>query len=286
MAELMTGIEEAASYGISEALLNDPIYGAEIKGVYELFKAGNKPAALDTLYKTSYYKELSSTVRARRKESMEQPAVYADNLDKFAIDTRRRLTKAGVKINESTLQKIIEDGYAKGMDADQIDMAISASGKITGFGGAVAGDTTALKAYAEQFGVANLLNSDYWQSKQQALFDEAITAEDIQKEIQQLSAGAYPAYADTIMTGTPVKSQLSNVIQSVSTYLERPADLNDPMVKKIAQWVDPATGKPGKMPQWMIEKTVKSDPSWAYTNNGRDTIDNITLKVAKDWGMM
>lgn len=286
MAELITGTEQAASYGISEALLNDPIYGAEIKGVYELFKAGNKAAALDSLYKTKYYTTLSSTVRSRRKESMEQPAVYADNLDKFAIDTRRRLTKAGVKIDESTLQKIIEDGYAKGLDADQIDLAISASGKITGFGGAVAGDTTQLKAYAEQFGVANLLNNDYWQSKQQALFDEATTTEDIQKEIQQLSAGAYPAYADTIMAGTPVKSQLSNVIQSVSTYLERPADLNDPVVKKIAQWVDPATGKPGKMPQWMIEKTVKSDPSWAYTNNGRDTIDNITLKVARDWGMM
>lgn len=283
MAET-TGL--AAEYGISEALFADPIYGNEIKAIFDLINAKNEAGARELLFKSKYFTDLSSTVRARRKEQMEQLPVYQDNLQKFTLATRKRLATLGVKIDETTLNNIIKSGYDNGLSNDQIDAAVSASGKVTGFGGSIIGDTTALKAYAEQFGVSSLLNADYWSTKQQELFTGTTTTEDIQKNIMELSAGAYPAYAEGIMNGTPVKSQLSNVLQSVSTLLERQADLNDPMVKQIAQWVDPATGKPGKMPQWMVEKTVKSSPQWAFTDNGRDTIDNLSLKVLRDMGVM
>ena len=46
------GIKDAAQYGISEALLADPTYGAELTNVYNLFKAGKTGAALEALFKT------------------------------------------------------------------------------------------------------------------------------------------------------------------------------------------------------------------------------------------
>jgi hypothetical protein len=282
-----TSMETAAAYGISEALLNDPVYGAEIKSVYELFKVGNTGAALEALFKTKYYTTMNATVRARKKEQLEQPDVYNDSLEKYSLTARKRLVQAGVKIDQGVFDSIIANAYSTGMSDAQVDQAILTSGKITGFGGNILGDTTALKTYAGQFGVSTLLNDSYWQSKSQELFAGTTTAEDIQQEVRQLSASAFPAYAEGIMNGTSIQAQGSNVIQSVATLLERDADtitFDDPMVKRIMQYVDPTTGKPARMPQWMVERTVKSDPSWGLTNNGRDTIDALSLKVFKDWG--
>lgn len=282
-----TSMETAAAYGISEALLNDPVYGAEIKSVYELFKVGNTGAALEALFKTKYYTTMNATVRARKKEQLEQPEVYKDSLEKYSLAARKRLVQSGVKIDQTVFDSIIANAYSTGMSDAQVDQAIVTSGKITGFGGNVLGDTTSLKTYAGQFGVSTLLNDSYWQSKSQELFAGTTTTEDIQQEVRQLSASAFPAYAEGIMNGTSIQAQGSNVIQSVATLLERDADtitFDDPMVKRIMQYVDPTTGKPARMPQWMVERTVKSDPAWGLTNNGRDTIDSLSLKVFKDWG--
>ena len=284
-----TGIEAAASYGISEALLNDPVYGDEIKAIYAFFKANDVGAALEALYKSKYYTTMNATVRARRKEKLEQPDVYKDSLDKYSLTARRRLVQSGVKIDQAAFDSIISNAYANGLSDAQVDQAIITSGKITGFGGNILGDTTALKTYAGQFGVGTLLNDNYWQSKSQSLFSGSTTLEDIQKEIRELSASAFPAYADGIINGTSIAAQGSNVIQTVANLLERDVDtvtFDDPLVKKIMQYTDPATGKPAKMPQWMVEKTTKSTIDWGFTNNARDSVDALSLKVFKDWGLV
>jgi hypothetical protein len=51
------------------------------------------------------------------------------------------------------------------------------------------------------------------------------------------------------------------------------------------QYIDPKTGQPGVMPIWMFEKELRSAPEWEYTNNARDTIDSLTLKVFRDMGI-
>ena len=280
------GAETAASYGISEALLAAHL---ELRAVYELFKAGNTGAALEALYKTTYYQTMSSTVKTREKQKLEQPAVYADSVQKYKIAAQKRLVTAGIKIDTATFDSLVNNAYAKGMSDDQLDQAIATSGKISGFGGNILGDTTQLKSYATSFGVGTLLNDAYWTSKQNALFQGTITSEDIQKEIRDLSASAFPAYADGINNGVSLASQASNVIQSYATFLEVDAesvDFNNPTVRKITQYIDPATGKPGKMPQWMVEKTIKSDPAWGFTKNGQKSVDDLTLTAFRDMGIM
>lgn len=282
-----TGVAEAAKYGISEALLNDPTYGSEISIIFDFFKKGNTGAALEALYKSNYYMTMNSTVRARKKEQLEQPEVYKDSLEKYKLNTRRRIVASGVKIDQAALDVILNDAYATGMNDAQVDSAIVTSSKITGFGGDILGDTTALKTYANQFGVGTLLNDAYWQSKSQGLFAGTMTTEDIQNEVRQLSASAFPAYAEGTMNNISLQVQGSNVLQSIATLLERDADtitFDDPMVKRIMQYVDPVTGKPAKMPQYLVEKTVKSSADWPLTNNARDTIDSLSLKVFRDMG--
>jgi hypothetical protein len=283
---MATGSETAASYGISEALL--AAY-PELRGVYELFKANKTGEALEALFKTNYYRNSSSTVKAREKQKLEQPAVYADSVQKYKIAAQKRLVSSGIRIDTGTFDSLVNDAYAKGLDDNQLDQAILTSGKITGFGGNILGDTTSLKTYANSFGVSKLLNDKYWTSKQQGLFAGTITQEDIEQEIRNLSASAFPAYADGIAKNISVASQASNVIQTVATFLELDPDTIDfdnPTVRKITQYVDPATQKPAIMPQWMVERTVKSDPAWGLTKNGTKAIDDITYKAFSDMGLI
>ena len=280
------GTETAASYGISEALL---AAHPELRAVYELFKAGNTGAALEELFKTNYYKTMSSVVKTREKQKLEQPEVYADSVQKYKLLAQKRLVNTGIKIDTATFDALVSNAYAKGMSDDQLDQAIAASGKITGFGGNILGDTTTLKTYAASFGVNNLLNDAYWTSKQTALFQGTITSEDIQKEIRDLSASAFPAYAEGILNDVSLASQTSNITQSVATFLEvdqDTVDYNNPTVRKIAQYVDPVTGKPAKMPQWLVERTVKSDPAWPFTKNAQKTFDDLTYTVGKNMGLI
>jgi hypothetical protein len=289
MSEKLTGIEAAAAYGISQAQLNDPVYGDEISAIFELFKAGNTSGALDALYKSKYYTTIGEVVRSRNKQKIEQIEVYKDSLEKYSLATRRRLVSAGVKIDKDTLDNIISNAYATGMSDAQVDAAVVTSGKITGFGGNVLGDTAVLKTYAGQFGVSSLLNDAYWKSKSESLFSGAITSQDIQREIRQLSSSAFPAYAENIMNGTSLQAQGSNVLQSIASLLERDADtltFDDPLVKQIMQYQDPITKKPAIMPQYMVEKTIKSTADWGFTNNARNSIDSLTLKAFKDMGIM
>jgi len=283
---MATGSETAASYGISEALL--AAY-PELRTVYELFKANKTGEALEALFKTNYYRNSSSTVKAREKQKLEQPAVYADSVQKYKIAAQKRLVSSGIRIDTGTFDSLVNDAYAKGLDDNQLDQAILTSGKITGFGGNILGDTTSLKTYANSFGVSKLLNDKYWTSKQQGLFAGTITQEDIEQEIRNLSASAFPAYADGIAKNISVASQASNVIQTVATFLELDPDTIDfdnPTVRKITQYVDPATQKPAIMPQWMVERTVKSDPAWGLTKNGTKAIDDITYKAFSDMGLI
>ena len=280
------GLKTAASYGISEALL--ATY-PELKNVYALFKAGDEGAALEALFKTNYYRTSNSTVKTRQKQKLEQPQVYADSVTKYKLDARKRLVNSGIQIDTATFDTVVEDAYARGLDDNQLDQAILSSNKITGFGGNVLGDTTTLKTYANSYGVNQLLNDSYWTQKSKDLFAGTVTTEDIQNEIKTLSASAYPAYSDQILAGVSFDSQTSNVKQTIATFLEKdPATItnDDKTFRMITQWVNPKTGQPEKMPQWLVEKTVKSTDEWGYTKNALATLDSMSKKVLEEWRLV
>jgi len=64
-AEVAAGLSAATAInlGIGEALLNDPIYGEELRKVFKLYKT-NKTAAIDALFKTKFAK-LDTDARQR-----------------------------------------------------------------------------------------------------------------------------------------------------------------------------------------------------------------------------
>ena len=159
MAVVDDGVATAISYGISEALL--AAY-PELQAVYALFKQGKTAAALESLYKTDYYKNLSPAVKTRSKLKLEQPGVYADSFDKYKLQAKKRLVSTGIKIDDATLNLLAQQAYDQGLDDNQFDRLIQSSGKILGYGGETLGSVSDLQAYSRAFGVDNMFNKAYW----------------------------------------------------------------------------------------------------------------------------
>lgn len=247
--------------------------------------AGFKAAVLQS----DFYKNNNATARQRKTAQVQQPGVYAQDLDSYVSKTKDRLIAAGVQWTPG-VELQVKDAYNKGLGDSQLDDLLGAAAsniKVTG--GTAATSIDALKGAANSYGVASLLSNSYWDAKSKSLFAGDTTEEDIKKEIVNLASSAYPAYADGFAKGIGLDAQASNVIQTYAKYLEidpNTLTFDDPRIRRIAQYNDPTTGKPAVMPQWMVEKTVKSDPAWQYTNNARDTLDSLTLKVGRDWGIV
>jgi hypothetical protein len=280
-----TGLETAASYGIGQALM---ALHPELQEVFDLFKINSTGAALEKLYATDWYKKTGSVVKSREKMRLEQFGAYTAAVAAANLAARKRLVTTGIKIDQAVLDKIIADGYAAGLDDNQIDKAVLESGKITGFGGNILGDTTAMTTYADQFGVGNYFTKDYWTQKSKDLFAGSVTTDDIQKEIRDKASSAYPAYAEQIANGTSMEMIGSAYKGAMASILEKDANSftwQDPRLRAAMQYIGP-DGKPAIKPLWQFEKELRSSPEWAYTNNARDTLDSLTLKVGQDWGIV
>lgn len=275
----------SSTLGVSQAMID--AY-PELKAIYDIWDT-NPGKAQEMFFQTDFYKNNVAEVRTRMRAKAEQPGAYEDAYQAYATTVKKRLIAAGVKMDATQLDNLLRTGYDTGLTEDQVNDLVVKSGKVSGFGGATLGNINDLQTYANQYGVGNLLNKAYWDGKSAKLFAGEITAEDIQAEIKGLSASTFPAYADGINKGVSMYEQASNVIQTISTFLEKDPDtidFNDPLARKIASYVDPVTGKAAVMPQWLVEKTVKSQPEWAFTKNAQSTFDNLTYKVGKDWGIL
>jgi hypothetical protein len=281
----LSGVDKANSYGVSEALI--AAY-PELQTVYDLFKAGNSAAAIEALQKTKYYTELSALVKTRMKKKAEQNGVYLQELDAYNVSARKRLVISGVKIDKIAFNKLVERAFDTGMTDDQLDEAIIFSGKITGFGGNVLGSTESLKTYANSYGVGNYLLKPYWDQKSKDLFAGTTTTEDIEKEIRDQSASAFPAYADKLTSGVSLDMIASSYKGAMANILEKDPDsfdYSDPRLRSALQSID-KDGKPVTKPLWQFERELRATPEWALTNNARDKIDSLGLRVMQDWGVV
>lgn len=282
-----TGADYATAWGLTYAMLNDPTYGTELREVLRLLNANDITGATVALQNSKFYKDKGSTAAGRFKLKTSQPGVYADSLDKYKIAQKRRLAAAGIKMDPNQLDAILANAYDSALDDNQLDNLILGSGKYnTTFGGTTLGSVESLKQYAAQFGMS--YNQNFWDTYSKDLFAGTTTLEDIQAKIRQDSASAYPVYAEAIQEGKSLDAMMSAYKTSIANILEIDPDsitFSDKNLRRAAQYVGP-DGKPALMPIWQFEKELRSDPRWAYTNNGRDTIDSLSLKVMRDWGIM
>jgi hypothetical protein len=254
----------------------------ELQKVYDLWLAKDYAEAELEYYKTDYYKNISKTSSERTAAKTNQPGIYANDLENYKLTQRKRLTTAGISnIDDATL----EAAYLGGWSENQLDLKALANKGTKAFGGDALATADALKTYANSYGMTYSPSQyDKWQTD---IFAGNTTIDDLKNKVKTDAASAYPAYADQIMKGVSVDSLASAYKSSIATILEVDPDsvgYDNTYLRRALQYTD-ANGKPATKPLWQFEKELRSSQEWAYTNNARDTMDQLSLKVLKDWGL-
>ena len=260
----------------------------DLEKAWQAYLKGDMDGFRSFVLGSAFYRNNNSIARTRKTAETNQPGVYAQDLNAYKVKSKKRLIQQGIQWTPG-VEKQVEIAYQSGMNDDQVDQLIVKSGSMGKLGGSTMSTVSSLQSFANAYGVGNLLNTAYWDTKSTALFAGETTTDDIMNDIKNLSASAYPAYAEGIKNNVSLSALASNVTSSVANLLELDpdtVDFNNPLVKKIMGYINPATGKQEVMPQWMVDKTVKSTNEWLYTNNARGTIDSLTTKVFSDWGLM
>lgn len=258
---------------------------SDLNDAWLAYSQGRLDDMYAAIYRSKFYTNNTQIARNRQAAKQRQEGAYKQELDAWKISTRKRLTKAGVKVTPG-VEAQLETAYLMGMDENQVDALLSGKGLVGGLGGETGGQISTLKSYARNFGVDNYYNQAYWDEKSKGLFDGTTTPEDIQAEIRNLSASMFPSFADDINAGRSLEASASYVTTILSQRLGRPVSLSSPEAKQFLQWTDPQTGKPSKAPGWYIERESWKLPGADRTNEAIAKADNIALRVLQDMGLM
>ncbi len=261
---------------------------SKLEEAWQFYLKGDFDSMNAAILQSNFYRNNNATARTRLQAKTSQPGVYADGLDKYQLQTRKSLVNSGLKMDNKLFMGLATKAYDAGMSEDQLKELIVNSGLVTGYGGEVLGDTSAMKAYANSFGVGKYLDEKYWAQKSQDLFLGKTTTEDIEDEVRNLAASAFPGYADQIKAGISVDSLASAYKGAIASVLEKDADsitFDNPQLRAALQYVD-KDGKPAVKPLWQFERELRMTPEWELTNNARTTVDNLAYKVMSDWGVI
>ena len=279
-------LSSMTGFVFTKAILEDATYGEELRNVYTLWDSGKVTDALNLYYNTKWYKNLGKTAADRYTLKKNQPAVYATELEAYKIAQKQRLSRVGVKIDDAELDKYLQEAFDGALSEGQLDAVVAKSASFgTKFGGDSLAKIQNFREYANSFGMT--YDEAKYRQWGMDLFSGNITEAEIEQQIRQESASAFPALSDQIMKGTSLDALASAYKNTMATLLEIDADsigYNDPTLRRALQNIGP-DGKPAVKPLWQFEKDLRMDSRWQYTNNARNTIDSMSLKVLQDWGL-
>lgn len=279
------GKAAALALGITETIINA---FPELKPIFDMFVKGDIAAARLAYFETDYFKNLTGNAQSRKTKKATQPGVYAQEFDAWKQGQKQRLIAKGFMWSPE-IEAMLETSYLKGDTDTQLEIAILNSGKMgSKIGGSTLGTINALKSYADDQGVNNILPKSYWDKVSMGILDGTLTDETIQEEIKGFAISAYPAYAKGIETGRSFNLQTSAARQTIANLLEQDVDTinnDNPLFKKVTGYVNPKTGAFEIMPLWEVEKLVKSSEDWLYTKNAQATFDSLGRTVLQNMGL-
>lgn len=279
------GKAEALALGITEILIKA---FPELDPIFQMFAKGDIAEARLAYFNTNYYRNLTGNAQSRQTKKNTQPGVYAQEFDAWKQGQKRRLIEKGFMWNPE-IEGLLEASYLKGDNDTQVEIMILNSGKMgTKIGGSTLGTINALKTYADDQGVNNILPKSYWDKISMGLLDGTLTDETVQEEIKGYAISAYPAYAKGIEAGRSFSLQTSAARQSIANLLEKDVDTitnDNPLFQKVAGYVNPKTGAFEIMPLWEVEKLVKSSEDWLYTKNAQNTFDSLGRSILQNMGL-
>jgi hypothetical protein len=263
-------------FGIGEALLNDPKYGAQLRRVFELWKAGKLTEAQDEYFKSDWAK-LDADVQQRYLLNLEKQDVYKERLRQFGVNLRKLLAPYGIKIDDTQLK----DYYDRGIEEEVIldDLIGGVSGKTAAGVAANALDDLRTTARANGFNLDRDFGNqvDGWLQR----ISRGEDVNDFKRLIRQQAKLGLPEKVGALLDeGLDLANVFAPYRNQMAALLEVTPDsinLDDPLLRS-------AYGPDKETSIYDFKRAVRKDPRWQYTDNAREEVSNVALQVLRDFG--
>ena len=266
--------------GVGEALLNDPVYGPELRNILIVYRT-NKTKALDLLFASKWAK-LRPAARSNYLDKLQNSTIYADELRSFRERIRRSLKEKGLAdVSDAVLEQYFLNGTPD-------DIIVSDATKGFKFeAGKTGGDTAdrynRLLSVATRNGVSvdklpiilGMNNID--DVLRELQLGESITS--FEQKIRNYAKTAMPEWVrGRIDQGEDLQDIVSPYISTVADTLEIPwksVDVTNPYIQgALAQ----------NKTLYDLARDLRKDPNWQYTNKARQETSSAVLGVLRDFG--
>ena len=278
-AEVAAGIKDLTNLGIGEALLNDPIYGPELRKVFELYKK-NKTAAIDALFKTKFGK-LDSDARTRYVTKIENSDLYKEGVKSWLIGIKKRLKQQGSTLTDQQL----EDYYLRGIDEATILDDALAGGKfeVGKTGGTQSDFYNALLSTATRNGISTsllpkVLGFDTMDQVVKELQTGA-SIDDFNQRIRNYAKTSLPDWAKKLVDQG---QDLTDIINPYRATIADELEIGYNSIDVTDKYIQEALAN--NMSLYDLRKTLRKDNRWQYTDKANEEVSNSVLGVLKNFG--
>jgi hypothetical protein len=270
-SDLFTG-----KYGVFEALIDDPIYGPELREIKAALAAGNKTLA-DDLWNRSKWGKLDSDAQIRILTKIQNEKLYKERLKSWLINIRKQLAVKGIKADDATLTKYYDDGIDDETIIDELTGGISAKGAAGEAADALdrLRTTARLNGFNLEKDFGNQLDS--WLQR----ISRGESVDDFSRIIRAQAKLGLPQKVGALLDeGLDLANIFAPYRNTMARLLEVTPDsisLDDPILRS-------AYGQDKEMSIFDFQRAVRKDPRWQYTDNAREEVSTAALGILRDFG--
>jgi hypothetical protein len=271
-----SNVDVRTKYGIGEALINHPVYGAEIKKIYALLDDGKLAEAEEEYFKSAWGK-LDSDAQNRILMQLENDKLYKEKLKNWIVTIKRQLVSRGLKADDATLEKYYIDGIDDATIIDELTSGITA----TGAAGQAADALSKLRGVARANGFN--LDTDFagqvdgWLQR----IARGESTDDFARLIRAQAKLGLPEKVGSLLDEgldlsniyAPYRTRMANLLETTPDSIS----LDDPLLRS-------AYGQDKEMSLYDFQRAVRKDPRWQYTDNAKQTVSSVALQVLRDFG--
>lgn len=282
-AEILAAISAqntGINLGIGLALLSDPIYGPQLKEVFNTWKT-NKTKALDLLFASKWAK-LRTDARKNYLDKLENTGLYQDELRSFKESIRKQLKQQGLAdVSDAILEQYFLNGTP-----DELIISDARKGfkfEVGKTGGTAADYYNNLVSTAKKNGISvDKLPLVLGMNNIDEVINSLQTGESLDNFNQKIRNYAKTAMPDWVRNridqGENLQDIVSPYISTVADTLEMPwtsIDVTNPYIQSaLAQ----------NKTLYDLARDLRKDPNWQYTNKARQETSNAVLGVLRDFG--
>jgi hypothetical protein len=263
-------------FGITEILINDPVYGEEVRAIKAALDAGNETLA-KTLINKSKWSQLDTDAQDAYLLKLKNSKLYKEKLKSWTINIKRQLAAKGLRADDATLEKYYIDGIDDETIIDELTGGISAKGAAGEAGNAL--DTLRTIARSNGFNLDKDFGNqvDGWLQR----ISRGEDIEDFKRIIRSQAKLGLPEKVGALLDeGLDLSNIYAPYRNTMAALLEVTPDsisLDDPILRS-------AYGPDKETSIFDFKRAVRKDPRWQYTDNAREEVSTAALGVLRDFG--